>query len=505
VTLTLPVAELGHFALALALAIALVQSVAPLIGAARGHRGLMDLAPAAALLQFACVAIAFAALMHAYVTSDFSVLNVAENSHSAKPLLYKITGVWSNHEGSMLLWAFILTAYGAAVALFGRNLPPGLRARVLAVQGMIGVGFLSFILFTSNPFLRLAEAPPDGRGMNPILQDPGLAIHPPFLYTGYVGFSIAFSFAVAALLEGRVDAAWARWVRPWTLAAWCALTAGICLGSWWAYYELGWGGWWAWDPVENASFMPWLVGTALLHSAIVVEKRGTLKTWTIFLALLTFSLSLLGTFIVRSGVLTSVHAFAVDPRRGAFILGLLVVVIGGSLLLYAVKAPALRPTGSFAVISREAALVMNNILLAVATLAVLLGTPLLQSDFRAADGAAADLHGGRAADELEARRSAGGAGPAARGTRCRGRGGCRDTVPRRRPACTGAARPRPRRLAGGQHARRMGRAREAAARGAGRKLGAGAQSAARGLGHDHGAFRPCRGDRRCRRLDRLEG
>jgi len=374
VTLTLPVAELGHFALALALAIALVQSVAPLIGAARGHRGLMDLAPAAALLQFACVAIAFAALMHAYVTSDFSVRNVAENSHSAKPLLYKITGVWSNHEGSMLLWAFILTAYGAAVALFGRNLPPGLRARVLAVQGMIGVGFLSFILFTSNPFLRLAEAPPDGRGMNPILQDPGLAIHPPFLYTGYVGFSIAFSFAVAALLEGRVDAAWARWVRPWTLAAWCALTAGICLGSWWAYYELGWGGWWAWDPVENASFMPWLAGTALLHSAIVVEKRGTLKTWTIFLALLTFSLSLLGTFIVRSGVLTSVHAFAVDPRRGAFILGLLVVVIGGSLLLYAVKAPALRPTGSFAVISREAALVMNNILLAVATLAVLLGT-----------------------------------------------------------------------------------------------------------------------------------
>ncbi|MEI9987726.1 MAG: heme lyase CcmF/NrfE family subunit [Aliidongia sp.] len=372
--LTLPVAELGHYALALALAIALVQAVAPLIGASRGHRGLMDVAPAAALLQFACVAIAFGALMHAYVTSDFSVRNVFENSHSAKPLLYKITGVWSNHEGSMLLWVFILTAYGAAVAIFGRNLPPALRARVLAIQAMIGVGFLSFILFTSNPFLRLAEVPPDGRGMNPILQDPGLAIHPPFLYTGYVGFSMAFSFAVAALIEGRVDAAWARWVRPWTLAAWCALTGGICLGSWWAYYELGWGGWWAWDPVENASFMPWLSGTALLHSAIVVEKRGTLKTWTIFLALLTFSLSLLGTFIVRSGVLTSVHAFAVDPRRGAFILGLLIAVIGGSLVLYAVRAPALRPTGSFALISREASLVLNNLLLAVAALVVLLGT-----------------------------------------------------------------------------------------------------------------------------------
>ena len=372
--LTLSVAELGHFALILALAVAVVQAVAPLIGASRGHRGLMDVAPAAALLQFAFVALAFGALVHAYVTSDFSLRNVAENSHSAKPLLYKITGVWSNHEGSMLLWVFILTAYGAAVGLFGRNLPPALRARVLAIQAMIAIGFLTFILFTSNPFLRLAEAPPDGRGMNPILQDPGLAIHPPFLYLGYVGFSMAFSFAVAALIEGRVDAAWARWVRPWTLAAWCSLTLGICLGSWWAYYELGWGGWWAWDPVENASFMPWLSGTALLHSAIVVEKRGTLKTWTIFLALLTFSLSLLGTFIVRSGVLTSVHAFAVDPARGAFILGLLVAVIGGSLLLYAVRAPTLRATGSFALISREAALVLNNLLLAIAALVVLLGT-----------------------------------------------------------------------------------------------------------------------------------
>jgi cytochrome c-type biogenesis protein CcmF len=372
--LSLPIAELGHFCLTLALAVAVFQAAVPLVGATRGHRGLMDVAPAAALLQFSLVTLAFAALMHAYVTSDFSVRNVYENSHSAKPLLYKITGVWSNHEGSMLLWVFILSIYGAAVAMFGRNLPPPLRARVLAVQGMVAVGFLAFILLTSNPFLRLPQAPPDGHGMNPILQDPGLAIHPPFLYLGYVGFSIAFSFAVAALLEGRVDAAWARWVRPWTLAAWCFLTTGICLGSWWAYYELGWGGWWAWDPVENASFMPWLSGTALLHSAIVVEKRGTLKTWTIFLALLTFSLSLLGTFIVRSGVLTSVHAFAVDPRRGAFILGLLVAVIGGSLLLYAVRAPSLRPTGSFAIISRESALVINNVLLAVAALWVLLGT-----------------------------------------------------------------------------------------------------------------------------------
>ncbi|HVJ51431.1 MAG TPA: heme lyase CcmF/NrfE family subunit [Aliidongia sp.] len=368
------VVELGHFALILALAVALVQSVVPLVGAARGHRGMMEVASSAALLQFTFVALSFLALMQAYVTSDFSVLNVIQNSHSLKPMLYKITGVWSNHEGSMLLWVLILTVYGAAVALFGRNLPPALRARVLSIQGMISVGFLTFILFTSNPFLRVAAAPPDGQGMNPILQDPGLAFHPPFLYLGYVGFSMAFSFAVAALIEGRVDAAWARWVRPWTLAAWCALTTGICLGSWWAYYELGWGGWWAWDPVENASFMPWLSGTALLHSAIVVEKRDTLKSWTIFLALLTFALSLLGTFLVRSGVLTSVHAFAVDPARGAFILGLLVLVIGGSLTLYAIRAPALRPTGTFAPISREGALVLNNVLLAIAAFAVFLGT-----------------------------------------------------------------------------------------------------------------------------------
>ena len=368
------IAELGHFSLILALLVALVQATLPMAGARRGQQPLMDVAVPAALLQFAAVALAFAALVHAYVTSDFSVANVVRNSHSAKPLLYKITGVWGNHEGSMLLWALILTLYGATVALFGRNLPPALKARVLAVQGLIGVGFLAFILFTSNPFLRQLPVPADGRGLNPILQDPGLAFHPPFLYLGYVGFSMAFSFAVAALIEGRVDPAWARWVRPWTLAAWCALTLGICLGSWWAYYELGWGGWWAWDPVENASFMPWLSGTALLHSAIVVEKRDTLKGWTLFLAIVTFSLSLLGTFLVRSGVLSSVHAFAVDPARGAFILALLALAIGGSLILFALRAPALVATGSFAAISRESALVLNNLLLATAALTVFLGT-----------------------------------------------------------------------------------------------------------------------------------
>ena len=368
------IAELGHFALILALLIAIVQAILPMAGAQLGRRPLMDVAPMAALLQFGAVALAFAALVHAYVTSDFSLKNVVENSHSLKPLIYKVTGVWGNHEGSMLLWALILTLYGAAVAAFGRNLPPALKARVLSIHGMIGVGFLAFILFTSNPFLRVLPVPPDGQGLNPILQDPGLAFHPPFLYLGYVGFSMAFSFAVAALIEGRVDAAWARWVRPWTLLAWCALTLGICLGSWWAYYELGWGGWWAWDPVENASFMPWLSGTALLHSAIVVEKRDTLKGWTLFLAIVTFSISLLGTFLVRSGVLSSVHAFAVDPARGAFILALLVIAIGGSLTLFAVRAPALRATGSFAPISRESALVLNNLLLATAALTVFLGT-----------------------------------------------------------------------------------------------------------------------------------
>jgi cytochrome c-type biogenesis protein CcmF len=368
------IAELGHFALILALLLALLQATVPLAGAARRNLGWMALSRRTALGQFVLVSLAFAALIHAYVTSDFSVANVFENSHSAKPFLYKVTGVWGNHEGSMVLWVFILSLCGAAVAGFGGNLPTELRARVLAVQGMIGSGFLLFILLTSDPFQRLMPAPLDGRGLNPVLQDPGLAFHPPFLYLGYVGFSVAFSFAVAALIEGRVDAAWARWVRPWTLAAWCALTIGIAMGSWWAYYTLGWGGWWFWDPVENASLMPWLVGTALLHSAIVVEKREALKTWTILLAIVTFSLSLIGTFLVRSGVLTSVHAFAVDPARGTFILLLLLVAIGGSLTLYAVRAPSLKGGGLFAPISREGALVLNNLLLTTAAATVFLGT-----------------------------------------------------------------------------------------------------------------------------------
>jgi len=368
------IAEIGHFALVLALVVTLVQATLPLIGAARQDPAWIALARPAALGQFLLIGVSFAALTHAYLTSDFSVLNVAENSHSAKPLLYKISGVWGNHEGSMLLWVLILALFGAAVAVMGGNLPAGFRARVLAVQAMIALGFLLFILFTSNPFNRLVPPPLDGRGLNPLLQDPGLAFHPPFLYLGYVGFSMAFSFAVAALIEGRVDAAWARWVRPWTLVAWCFLTVGISMGSWWAYYELGWGGWWFWDPVENASFMPWLSGTALLHSAIVAEKRDTLKSWTILLAILTFSLSLLGTFLVRSGVLTSVHAFATDPERGVFILAFLLLVVGGSLTLYAVRAPGLKAGGLFQPVSREGALVLNNLLLASACATVFLGT-----------------------------------------------------------------------------------------------------------------------------------
>ena len=368
------IAEIGHYALALALVTSLTQGAVPLWGAARGDARLMAVAAPAALVQFLLVLVAFVALTQAYVNSDFSLLNVAQNSHSAKPLLYKITGVWANHEGSMLLWVLILTLFGGAVSVFGANLPPGLRARVLAIQGLIGTGFLAFILFTSNPFERLVPAPLDGSGLNPLLQDPGLAFHPPMLYLGYVGFSIAFSFAIAALIEGRVDAAWARWVRPWTLAAWAFLSLGIALGSWWAYYELGWGGWWFWDPVENASFMPWLVGTALLHSATVVEKRDALKSWTILLAILAFSLSLIGTFLVRSGVLTSVHAFATDPGRGLFILVLLVIVIGGSLTLFAMRAPRLRGGGLFAPVSREGALVLNNLFLTTATITVFLGT-----------------------------------------------------------------------------------------------------------------------------------
>jgi cytochrome c-type biogenesis protein CcmF len=372
-------AEIGHFALVLALLVALVQATLPLVGAARGDAALIALARPAASAGFICVATAFGALIWAHVVSDFTVLNVVENSHSAKPMLYKVAGVWGNHEGSLLLWVLILSLYGLAVAWLGRNLPAAFRARVLAVQAAIAVGFLCFSLFTSNPFLRVDPPPADGMGLNPLLQDPGLAFHPPFLYLGYVGFSVAFSFAIAALIEGRVEPVWARWVRPWTLAAWCALTVGIAMGSWWAYYELGWGGWWFWDPVENASFMPWLAGTALLHSAIVVEKRDTLKSWTILLAILTFSLSLLGTFLVRSGVLTSVHAFASDPARGIFILGFMVVVVAGSLALYAWRAPKLAPGGVFRPLSREGALVLNNLLLATASATVLLGTlyPLL--------------------------------------------------------------------------------------------------------------------------------
>jgi len=366
--------ELGHFALILAFAVAIVQAIVPMIGAQKGWSGWMALAEPAATVQFLLIAYSFAALTYAFVSSDFSLLLVVSNSHTAKPLLYKISGVWGNHEGSMLLWVLILTLFGACAAWFGGNLPPSLRARVLAVQSSIGVAFLAFILFTSNPFLRLAVPPMNGQDLNPLLQDPGLAFHPPFLYLGYVGLSMSFSFAVAALIEGRVDAAWARWVRPWTLAAWVFLTIGIALGSWWAYYELGWGGFWFWDPVENASFMPWLIAAALLHSAIVVEKRESLKSWTILLAILAFGFSLIGTFIVRSGVLTSVHAFANDPERGVFILIILGVFMGGALTLYAARASVMEAKGVFSVVSRESALLLNNILLAVAAFVVFVGT-----------------------------------------------------------------------------------------------------------------------------------
>ncbi len=358
-------AELGHYALILALIMALVQSVLPLIGAHRRDHTLMALAGPAVIGQFVFVSMAFACLMYAYVVSDFSVMNVAANSHSDKPLLYKFTAVWGNHEGSMVLWVWILAVYGLAVTAFGGNLPPVLKSRALAIQGLIGLGFLLFSLGTSNPFMRLDPAPINGNDLNPLLQDPGLAFHPPLLYFGYVGLSMPFAFAIAALIEGRVDPAWARWVRPWTLLAWISLTAGITLGSWWAYYELGWGGFWFWDPVENASFMPWLMATALLHSAIVAEKRDALKSWTVLLAILAFSLSLLGTFLVRSGVLTSVHSFASDPARGAYILGFLILVVGGSLALYAWRAPALKAGGTFKPISRESALLLNNLLLVV--------------------------------------------------------------------------------------------------------------------------------------------
>ena len=368
------IAELGHYALVLALGLALVQACVPFYGARRNDPVLLAVAGPTAVAQFVFVATAFGALTACYVTSDFSVVNVFENSHSAKPLIYKITGVWGNHEGSMLLWVLILSGFGALVAIFGANLPARLKADVLAVQSSIAFAFYLFILITSNPFLRLFPAPLEGRDLNPILQDPGLAIHPPLLYLGYVGMSISFAFAMAALIEGRIDAAWARWVRPWTLLAWMFLTLGIAMGSYWAYYTLGWGGWWFWDPVENASLMPWIAGTALLHSAVVMEKRDALKVWTILLATLAFSLSLIGTFLVRSGVLTSVHSFASDPMRGVFILMILVLFIGGGLALFALRAPVLKQGGLFAPISREGALVLNNLFLVVACATVFFGT-----------------------------------------------------------------------------------------------------------------------------------
>ncbi len=368
------IVELGHFALILAFAVAIAQTILPLVGAHYRWSGWMAVASPAATVQVLLVGFAFAALTYAFVTSDFSLRLVVLNSHTDKPMLYKVTGVWGNHEGSLLLWVLILALFGAAAAWFGGQLPATLKARVLAVQASVGVAFYAFILFTSNPFTRVPMPPFNGEDLNPLLQDPGLAFHPPFLYLGYVGLSMAFSFAVAALLEGRVDAAWGRWVRPWTLAAWLFLTIGIALGSWWAYYELGWGGFWFWDPVENASFMPWLIAAALLHSAIVVEKREALKAWTILLAILAFGFSLVGTFIVRSGVLTSVHAFANDPERGVFILLILGVFTGGALLLYAIRAPAMQARGVFGVVSRESALVVNNLLLAVSCFVVFVGT-----------------------------------------------------------------------------------------------------------------------------------
>ena len=377
------ITELGHFALVLAFCIACFQAVVPLVGAQKRLSGWMAVAEPAATLQFILTATSFAALTYAFVYSDFSLRLVVLNSHTAKPLLYKITGVWGNHEGSMLLWVLIVTLFGAMVAWFGDNLPPALRARVLSVQAMVGAAFFAFILFTSNPFLRVAVPPFDGQDLNPLLQDPGLAFHPPFLYVGYVGLSMTFSFAVAALIEGRVDAAWGRWVRPYTLAAWIFLTIGIGLGSWWAYYELGWGGFWFWDPVENASFMPWLIAAALLHSSVVVEKRESLKSWTILLAIIAFGFSMVGAFITRSGVITSVHAFASDPERGVFLLGILAIFMLGGLTLFAARSGAMQAKGVFGLVSRESVLVVNNILLCVAAFVVFVGTiwPLIAELF----------------------------------------------------------------------------------------------------------------------------
>src|SRR5438094_7880667 len=371
--------EIGQFALILALMLALVQATLPLIGAARGLPQLVSVARPAAQAQFLFVAAAFCCLAYSFITNDFSVLNVATNSNSQLPLHYRLAATWGSHEGSLLLWTFMLTIWMVAVTLFSKHLPDEIVARVLSVMAVISTGFLLFMLFTSNPFDRLFPVPPDGRDLNPLLQDPAMVAHPPMLYMGYVGFSVAFAFAISALIGGKLDATWARWSRPWTTVAWMFLTCGIALGSFWAYYELGWGGWWFWDPVENASFMPWLVGTALIHSLAVTEKRGSFKSWTVLLAILAFSLSLLGTFLVRSGVLSSVHAFATDPRRGLFILAFLAVVIGGSLVLYAWRAPKVGLGARFGLLSRETLLLTNNVLFVVAMLSVLLGTlyPLL--------------------------------------------------------------------------------------------------------------------------------
>ena len=366
--------ELGHFSLILTLCMAIILAIAPIVGATRSISGWIAVARPAAFAQLLFVAISYGCLTYSFLTHDFSVKYAAMNSNTALPVLYLVSGVWGAHEGSLLLWALVLCCWTALVARFSRAIPDATVARVLGVMGMISIGFLLFLLLTSNPFERLFPAPIEGRDLNPLLQDVGLAIHPPMLYMGYVGFSVAFAFAIAALMQGRLDAAWARWSRPWTTVAWTFLTLGIALGSWWAYYELGWGGWWFWDPVENASFMPWLVGTALIHSLAATEKRGVFKTWTVLLAIFAFSLSLLGTFLVRSGVLTSVHAFASDPARGLFILIFLAIVVGGSLLLYAVRAPAVKSSATFEMVSRESVILINNVLLVVTAATILLGT-----------------------------------------------------------------------------------------------------------------------------------
>ncbi len=516
------IAEAGHYALVLALALALIQSTVPIVGARWRDPALMNVARSTALAQLLFVAMSFAALVALHVNSDFSVVNVFENSHSTKPLIYKITGVWGNHEGSMLLWVSILALFGGLVAAFGNNLPLSLRAHVLAVQAWVASAFYLFILITSNPFLRIANPPIEGRDLNPVLQDIGLAVHPPMLYLGYVGFSISFSFAVAALLEGRIDAAWARWVRPWTLVAWIFLTLGIAMGSYWAYYELGWGGWWFWDPVENASLMPWLAGTALLHSAVVMEKRNALKVWTILLSILTFSLSLLGTFLVRSGVLTSVHAFATDPTRGVFILLILCIFIGGSLALYAWRASALKQGGLFAPISREGALVLNNLFLTTACATVFIGTlyplalevltgdkisvgaPFFNLTFAPLFLPLVGRGAVRAVAGVEARRSARrGAAP----DRCRHRGADRDrramgVDPRRQQLR--AARDRARHLRHCRRVERPCRAHRPVSRAVRHRAAAGARIAALDLGHGIRACRHRRRPDRYRLRDHLE-